>query len=289
MVGRARTLSISCALAGVLLAGHTARADDHEAADRLFRDGLAAMKAEHFDEGCPKLAESYKLEPLAGALFTLAECEVRWDKPADALTHYEQYLVRFEGMREDERKKQRGRDKVAMSQVAALKSRLAREAAATPPPPPPPTTTPPPPPPTTATPPPSATTPPPTPPPPAPTTTPPPGPPAPAPRTESSPPIGAYALLGVGGALIAVGGIASVVALANKSTVDNHCVDHTCDGDGLAAVSRVRTWGWVGTGLLGAGAVSAGIGGILLFSSSASGPSAALRVGPGHVTVGGAF
>lgn len=285
MVGRARTIPHSCAIlvaSGVLLTAGEAAAGDRETADRLFREGLAAMKGEHFDEGCPKLAQSYALDPLPGALFTLAECEVRWDRPAAALGHYQEYLDRFDAMTPDDRAKQRGRDKVALSQVAALKSRLAREEATPPPAPAPPPPTPPPP---------AAE--------PAPA-------PAPAPAAKEPPPkptptqpdtteaqgapVAGFVLLGVGGALLLSGGVASVVALANKSTVDNHCVDRACDPEGLQAVDRTRTWGWLGTGLLAAGAVSAAAGGFLVLTApTARSSSTAFGVGPGQLIVRGAF
>jgi len=92
----------------------------------LFDEGLKDMLAEHYDVGCPKLAESYKLEPLAGALFTLAECEAKWSKPARALRHYEQYLKEYHGMTKELQQKQRERPKVAEEQVKALSAQIAR-------------------------------------------------------------------------------------------------------------------------------------------------------------------
>ena len=66
--------------------------------------------------GCPALAESYRLDPRPGVLFTLAECENKWGKLASALTHYEAYLDLFARMRDEEKAHQRGRDRVAAAQ-----------------------------------------------------------------------------------------------------------------------------------------------------------------------------
>lgn len=98
----------------------TAGANADERAEELFEQGLEAMLAGRYDEACPALRESYDLEPLAGALFTVAECEARWGELATALGHYREYLVRFARMKPEERAKQRGRDEVAAAQVTAL-------------------------------------------------------------------------------------------------------------------------------------------------------------------------
>lgn len=289
-----------------------ARADDH--AQAAFDEGLAAMKAERFDVGCPKLAESYRLDPLPGALFTLAECEVRWNRVLSALRHYETYLDRFEKMGADERARQRGRDKVAMSQAAALRPRVPRiivridggvppggsvsvdgkllAASAV-------------------------------------------GVPVPVdpgdhvvvlrrpgaadessrvtvevgtervvalrggavadatpleetPRDATSasrPPRTGWILLGVGAVALVGGGVSSLVALQNKSDVDAHCLDRVCDAQGLAAVDRARTWGWVGTGLLGVGVASAAIGGVVLLTSGSK-RETRLGLAPGPQSLG---
>jgi hypothetical protein len=43
-------------------------------ADRLFREGKAALEANRYDEACTKLAESQKLDPGTGTLLALALC-----------------------------------------------------------------------------------------------------------------------------------------------------------------------------------------------------------------------
>lgn len=69
---------------------------DTVAADALFREGRALMKSKKLTEACPKLAESYRLDPAIGTLFNLAQCEEelgalahafeRWQSVVDALS-----------------------------------------------------------------------------------------------------------------------------------------------------------------------------------------------------------
>jgi hypothetical protein len=89
-------------------------------AQAQFDFGLVEMEAGRYSSGCPALAESYRLDPRPGVLFTLAECENKWGRVASALTHYEAYIDVFARMRDDERAHQRGRDKVALAQRDAL-------------------------------------------------------------------------------------------------------------------------------------------------------------------------
>jgi hypothetical protein len=92
----------------------------------LFDAGLKDMLAGRYDSGCPAIAESYRREPLAGALFTLAECEAKWGKLARALAHYQEYLVRYERMGPERRKQQGERARVARRQVEVLGEEVPR-------------------------------------------------------------------------------------------------------------------------------------------------------------------
>ena len=61
----AKRLSIAMILAGAFLVPTLAYAQD---ADALFKEGRALLDAKKFDEACPKLAESQRLDPGAGTL-----------------------------------------------------------------------------------------------------------------------------------------------------------------------------------------------------------------------------
>lgn len=93
-------------------------------AEVLFNDGVSLMKDKKYDAGCPKIAESQRVEPRPGTLFTLAECLAQQGKLATALARYEEYLRVFSRMSEAEQGKQRGRDAIAKQQRAALKSQI---------------------------------------------------------------------------------------------------------------------------------------------------------------------
>lgn len=62
-----------------------ARAGD---AERLFREGRAAMEAGDPARACPKFAESEKLDPAPGTLLSLADCEERVRSFVKAREHY---------------------------------------------------------------------------------------------------------------------------------------------------------------------------------------------------------
>ena len=53
-------------------------------AEALFQDGKAALDRGAFDEACPRLADSNKLEPLAGTSYFLGDCEEKRGRIATA-------------------------------------------------------------------------------------------------------------------------------------------------------------------------------------------------------------
>ncbi len=105
-------LALSCSVPPL-----TALAQDKatEAAER-FKSGLADMEAGRYETGCKALAESQRLDPRAGTLFTLATCEDRWGHSATALKRYEEYLALYERLSDDLRAKQGERPSIAKTQ-----------------------------------------------------------------------------------------------------------------------------------------------------------------------------
>src|SRR5689334_17098441 len=86
-------------LAALVSAPAFAQTDKEKAtSDKLYQEGLAKMLEGAFDAGCPKLAESQRLFPRPGTLFTLAECEAKAGRPATAISHYRAYLKLFAEM-----------------------------------------------------------------------------------------------------------------------------------------------------------------------------------------------
>ncbi|KYG05311.1 hypothetical protein BE21_41555 [Sorangium cellulosum] len=96
-----------------LAAAAPAAAQDSAAAEALFNQGLADMEAGRYEAGCKAIAESHRLEPKLGALFTLATCESRWGRIAAASAHFGEYLAQVEQLPPEQKSRQGDRPKVA--------------------------------------------------------------------------------------------------------------------------------------------------------------------------------
>src|SRR4051794_16280293 len=92
--GRARALFLFLTILTslVVLRPTAAAAQDIAAAEALFESGLADMQAGRYETGCKALAESQRIDPRGGTLFTLATCEARWGRIATAVTRFGDYL-----------------------------------------------------------------------------------------------------------------------------------------------------------------------------------------------------
>lgn len=124
-------LAAVAALLIASLSGAPARAQsakDKADSDKLYQDGLSKMLQGALDVGCPKLAESQRLFPRPGTLFTLAECEAKAGRVASAVEHYKEYLKLFAEMDPEQQAKQREkqRDKISQSQIDALSANAPR-------------------------------------------------------------------------------------------------------------------------------------------------------------------
>ena len=117
----ARRAACLVALSGALGAPAPCFAQDSAAAEALFNKALADFDAGRLDAACPAFAESQRLDPRPGTLFTLAECEARAGLLASAVGHYGDYLSQFGRMSQAEQKKQRGRDKIALEALEKLR------------------------------------------------------------------------------------------------------------------------------------------------------------------------
>jgi hypothetical protein len=93
-------------------------------------------------------------------------------------------------------------------------------------------------------------------------------PPPPAATARSSNNTLAFVLLGVGGAGIITGGVTGMLAISKKNDLD--CPDKRCSGKDADELDSAKTLALVSTIGFGAGIVSAGIGTVLLVTSSGS-------------------
>jgi hypothetical protein len=119
MTARAIRVGASMALAAASIAPASfAQSTDPVASEALFQEGNRFFDAGNFEEACPKLAESYRLEPGTGTLLKLALCHERQGKLASAWTE----LTEAQGRSKREGDAQR--ERYARERVAALQPRL---------------------------------------------------------------------------------------------------------------------------------------------------------------------
>jgi hypothetical protein len=112
-------LLVPSLLAPLALAS-SALAQDIAAAESLFNRGRADMAAGRYEAGCKAIAESQRLDPRPGTLFTLAVCESKWGRIATAAARYSDYLSLYERLSPAEKTRQRERAQQAKAQREAL-------------------------------------------------------------------------------------------------------------------------------------------------------------------------
>jgi hypothetical protein len=99
---------------------------DEPDAESLFKEGLEAMRAGDYQSACPKIRESHRLDPLPGALFTLAECEAAAGRTATSIQLYQEFVNSLTSLPSDRRDQFDERRRMALDKVTAL-SALAPE------------------------------------------------------------------------------------------------------------------------------------------------------------------
>lgn len=132
----AHRFAFSVVSAALLSLPAQAMAQDVAAAEALFNKGVADMTAGRYEKACPALAESQRLDPRPGTLFTLAECHAKGGKIATALTVYEDYQRSVASQRPAVRAKHGARLKMALAQIDKLRPEIPSLTLALPPSPP---------------------------------------------------------------------------------------------------------------------------------------------------------
>ncbi len=117
-----RWLRRALLLLGVLLLVTEANAEayDSAGAEVLFREGKQLMDQKDYAAACPKLAESYRLDPATGSLLALALCYERSGKLASAWVAYTDAAARAK------REGQADRERGAEARARELEPRLAK-------------------------------------------------------------------------------------------------------------------------------------------------------------------
>ncbi len=96
----------------------TARPSDPAAAEALFTEAKGLMDAQRFNEACPKLEASMRLDPGTGTLLNLALCHEATGKTATAWAEFREVAMR------SERAGRRDRVELARQHAATLLARL---------------------------------------------------------------------------------------------------------------------------------------------------------------------
>jgi hypothetical protein len=97
-----------------------AQTGDAALAETLFREGKTLMKAGKYDDACPKLAESNRIDAGTGTLLALAFCHEQQGKTATAWAEYNEVVSAAERQRSTDRAQ------VARGRIAALEPQLSR-------------------------------------------------------------------------------------------------------------------------------------------------------------------
>jgi hypothetical protein len=115
-------LVATLALAGVAL-GAVARADDdtsQRAAEVLFSEARDLMRDSHFEEACPKLAQSQELAPALGTLLNLGVCLEKVGRTASAWSRFRSAASEAASKHDD------AREQFARAHIKDLEPVLAR-------------------------------------------------------------------------------------------------------------------------------------------------------------------
>jgi len=109
----------------VLLASHDARADEQPEAQKLFDRGVQGMLAKRYEQACADIEASYRLDPLPGVMFTLAECLASAGKVVSAISRYRDFRTLLAALPTERRSVFDERDRLAQARAVELEARIA--------------------------------------------------------------------------------------------------------------------------------------------------------------------
>lgn len=118
---------------GLLSLSAPAAGQNVAAAEALFNQGLADMNAGRYETGCKAIAESQRLDPQPGTLFTLAACEAQRGRVATAVAYFNDYLSLYDRMTPAEKARQSKRADFAKQERDRLSPRVPKLALSLPP------------------------------------------------------------------------------------------------------------------------------------------------------------
>jgi hypothetical protein len=117
-----RSLFIGAPLGALALLAHAttagAQTGNVALAEVLFRDAKVLLQKNDYTHACPKLADSFRLDPATGTLLALAICHEREGKIASAWSEYGEVAWRAQ------REGRSDREKAAREKVSALETSL---------------------------------------------------------------------------------------------------------------------------------------------------------------------
>jgi tetratricopeptide (TPR) repeat protein len=119
---RSQALALACQLSVLLFAGEAAA----DPAEEFFERGVASMEQGRFEEACPKIESSYRLDPRPGTLFTLAECEAKRGRIATAVARYNDYLKMYASLPLEKQERQGTRERESRAAIAKLEPHVPR-------------------------------------------------------------------------------------------------------------------------------------------------------------------
>jgi hypothetical protein len=107
------SLTFSLAMSVALATAAEAQSGNSAAAEAVFEKAITELKAGNLDAACPAFAESQRLDPRAGTLFSLAECEAKRGRAATASALFADYLSSVDSLPAGQRAKHRERASIA--------------------------------------------------------------------------------------------------------------------------------------------------------------------------------